>query len=94
MEEEVQALRQQVAAQSQEIAALRARLAAFESGVSNVATEGLTGIEALPQDPVLTKADIAKFSRQIILPEMRVQGQLSLKVSLYNKGFFLYKSCL
>jgi hypothetical protein len=34
----------------------------------------------LPPEPELSKEDVAKFSRQMILPEFRAKGQLALKV--------------
>lgn len=89
----LRALKDQLAAQTQEIALLKLRLAAYET-VSNVtatnvtATDGMTaeGVKEavsspLSANPTLTKEDIAKFSRQIILPEFRVRGQLCLKKS-------------
>ena len=87
MEAEILSLKQQLAAQAQEITLLKGRLAAYEMAASVRAPavgDAETLLAALPAEPTLSKEDVAKFSRQIILPEMRVRGQLCLKVRRYQ----------
>ncbi len=85
MEEEIRALKKMLEAQRIEINVLRSRLAAYESADAVVETVVKTAVEAvvlprLPPNPELSKEDVAKFSRQMILPEFRAKGQLALKV--------------
>ncbi len=85
MEAEIRDLKDQLAAQAQEIAVLKARLTAYEAAAGlqpTVAAEDFeTLLSPLPAVPELNKVDVAKFSRQMILPEFRARGQLRLKVS-------------
>ncbi len=81
MEEEIRALKKMLEAQRIEINALRSRLAAYESAEAAVKTaDSKAVLSELPPDPELSKEDVAKFSRQMILPEFRARGQLALKV--------------
>ncbi len=85
MEEEIRALKKMLEAQRIEIVSLRSRLAAYESADAVVEAAVKTAVEAavlprLPPEPELSKEDVAKFSRQMILPEFRPKGQLALKV--------------
>jgi hypothetical protein len=82
MEEEIQALKKMLEAQRIEINALRSRLAAYESAeaVAVHTANSMAVLPELPPDPELSKEDVAKFSRQMILPEFRPKGQLALKV--------------
>jgi hypothetical protein len=79
MEEEIRALKKMLEAQRIEIDALKSRLAAYESAEA-VAVETANSMAVLPLEPELSKEDVAKFSRQMILPEFRAKGQLALKV--------------
>jgi hypothetical protein len=79
MEEEIRALKKMLEAQRIEIIALKSRLAAYESAEVETANS-MAALPGLPPDPELSKEDVAKFSRQMILPEFRAKGQLALKV--------------
>ena len=82
MEEEIRRLQDKLAAQTEEICRLRARLAAYETRppATLTAAEEVKALPPLPTETKLTNVDIQKYARQIILPEFRVGGQLSLKV--------------
>jgi hypothetical protein len=79
MEEEIRTLKKMLEAQRIEINALKSRLAAYESAEVETANS-MAVLPRLPPDPELSKEDVAKFSRQMILPEFRARGQLALKV--------------
>jgi len=81
MEEEIRALKKMLEAQRIEIDALKSRLAAYESVEAAVqSANSIAVLPRLPPEPKLSKEDVAKFSRQMILPEFRPNGQLALKV--------------
>ncbi len=82
MEEEIRALKKMLEAQRIEINALKNRLAAYESAeaVAVETANSMAVLPRLPPEPELSKEDVAKFSRQMILPEFRAKGQLALKV--------------
>ncbi len=82
MEEEIRALKKMLETQRTEIDVLRSRLAAYESAeaVAVETANSMAVLTRLPPEPELNKEDVAKFSRQMILPEFRARGQLALKV--------------
>jgi hypothetical protein len=81
MEEEIRALKKMLEAQRIEIDVLKSRLAAYESAEAAVhSANSMAVLPRLPPEPELSKEDVAKFSRQMILPEFRARGQLALKV--------------
>ena len=79
LEEEILNLKRQLADKDEEINTLKTKLRAYqvEDGVS--VSTGLN-LPEMEREPNLTNKDIAKYSRQIILPEFRVRSQKKLKV--------------
>uniref|UniRef100_A0A3P8TU58 Adenylyltransferase and sulfurtransferase MOCS3 n=1 Tax=Amphiprion percula TaxID=161767 RepID=A0A3P8TU58_AMPPE len=69
MAEEVCCLKAQLKEKEKEIAALKKKLAQLEK---------VTPITSLTSKPALSNEDIMRYSRQLLLPELGVQGQLNL----------------
>ena len=66
------------------ISDLRQKLRAYESADKVSACSGLN-LPPLDKATALNNTDIARFSRQIILPEFRVKSQKILKVGTDSK---------
>ncbi|KAM8947232.1 adenylyltransferase and sulfurtransferase MOCS3 [Pelodytes ibericus] len=77
---DVQSLRDEIQIKDAEIQRLRDKLAAFEKGNSSSLPEILHAKEKLPEltKSILTNADILRYSRQLVLPEFGVKGQLNV----------------
>nr|XP_061798682.1 adenylyltransferase and sulfurtransferase MOCS3-like [Nerophis lumbriciformis] len=81
MAEEVGYLKAQLREKEEEIATLKNKLAIFEKNNKTLVPELL--IRGTPLPPLLAKSalsneDIMRYSRQLLLPEFGVQGQLNL----------------
>ncbi|KAM9707644.1 adenylyltransferase and sulfurtransferase MOCS3 [Menidia menidia] len=81
MDHDVSSLKAQLKEKEKEVAALRARLAQMEK--SSQASVPVLHSEVAPLAPLTVKAalsneDIMRYSRQLLLPELGVQGQLNL----------------
>ncbi|XP_049918646.1 adenylyltransferase and sulfurtransferase MOCS3 [Epinephelus moara] len=80
MAEEVCCLKAQLEAKEKEIAALKNKLAQLEKSHTSVQElyEKVTPLTPLKAKAVLSNEDIMRYSRQLLLPELGVQGQLKL----------------
>lgn len=80
MAEEVRCLKAQLEAKEKEIAALKNKLAQLEKSHTSVQElyEKVTPLTPLKAKAVLSNEDIMRYSRQLLLPELGVQGQLKL----------------
>ncbi|XP_039993908.1 adenylyltransferase and sulfurtransferase MOCS3 isoform X2 [Xiphias gladius] len=80
MAQEACRLRAQLKEQEQEIAVLRNKLAQLEKSHSSVPElhEEVTPLTPLKAKPALSNEDIMRYSRQLLLPELGVQGQMNL----------------
>ncbi|XP_077405096.1 adenylyltransferase and sulfurtransferase MOCS3 [Vanacampus margaritifer] len=81
MAEEVDYLKAQLREKEKEIAALKNKLAAFEKKNNNFIPQLLdrvTELTPLTDTAALSNEDIMRYSRQLLLPELGVQGQLNL----------------
>ncbi|XP_077587542.1 adenylyltransferase and sulfurtransferase MOCS3 [Stigmatopora nigra] len=81
MDEELCYLKAQLRKQEEEIASLKNKLALFEKKKPTLAPELL--FRGTPLPPLIAKSslsneDIMRYSRQLLLPEFGVQGQLNL----------------
>ena len=79
MDQEITELRKELAEKNRRIEVLEKRLLTYET-VENIKVSPGTNLSKINREPELNNNDIAKFSRQIILPEFRVRSQKKLKV--------------
>jgi len=80
LKHEIAGLKRELAEKNAAIESLVVKLRAYESKDSIQVSDGVN-LPSLPQNQDLTNNDIAKFSRQLILPELRVKSQKILKGS-------------
>ncbi|XP_037023305.2 adenylyltransferase and sulfurtransferase MOCS3 [Artibeus jamaicensis] len=73
---EVRALQAEVARREKELSSLKQRLAA--ALLAEEEPERPTPVSPLPPKAALTRDEILRYSRQLVLPELGVQGQLRL----------------
>lgn len=80
MAEEVRCLKAQLETKEKEIAALKNKLAQLEKSHTSVQElyEKVTPLTPLKAKAALSNEDIMRYSRQLLLPELGVQGQLKL----------------
>lgn len=80
MTEEVSCLKLQLRKKEEEIAALRKRLEQLEKGSTSAleVCDKVTPLSPLTAKSALSNEDIMRYSRQLLLPELGVRGQLSL----------------
>ncbi|XP_068608069.1 adenylyltransferase and sulfurtransferase MOCS3 [Brachionichthys hirsutus] len=80
MAEEVGSLRAQLEEREKEIAALKYKLAQLEKDDGSVLElcDKVTPLTPLKAKAALSNEDIMRYSRQLLLPELGVQGQLNL----------------
>ncbi|KAK5857179.1 hypothetical protein PBY51_010438 [Eleginops maclovinus] len=80
MAHEVHCLKAQLEEKEKEIVALKNKLAHLEKGNASVLKlyEKVTPLSALQAKAALSNEDIMRYSRQLLLPELGVQGQLNL----------------
>ncbi|XP_075964360.1 adenylyltransferase and sulfurtransferase MOCS3 [Anarhichas minor] len=80
MSDEVRCLKAQLEEKEKEIAALKNKLARVEKSPATVLElhEKVTPLTPLKAKAALSNEDIMRYSRQLILPELGVQGQLNL----------------
>ncbi|KAM9842460.1 adenylyltransferase and sulfurtransferase MOCS3 [Aulostomus maculatus] len=78
--EEVSCLKAQLREKDEEIIALRNKLALLEKKHSSVPElrDRVTPLTPLEVKPALSNEDIMRYSRQLLLPELGVKGQLNL----------------
>ncbi|KAB1262179.1 Adenylyltransferase and sulfurtransferase MOCS3 [Camelus dromedarius] len=74
--EEVLSLQAEVAQREEELSSLKQRLAA--ALVAEQESERLIPVSPLPPKAALSRDEILRYSRQLVLPELGVQGQLRL----------------
>lgn len=80
MAEEVRCLKAQLETKEKEIAALKNKVAQLEKSHTSVQElyEKVTPLTPLKAKAALSNEDIMRYSRQLLLPELGVQGQLKL----------------
>ncbi|XP_071353625.1 adenylyltransferase and sulfurtransferase MOCS3 isoform X2 [Trachinotus anak] len=80
MSQEVSCLKAQLREREEEISALKNKLAQLEKSHNSALElhDEVTPLTPLKAKPALSKEDIMRYSRQLLLPELGVQGQLSL----------------
>uniref|UniRef100_A0A8C2XRP6 Molybdenum cofactor synthesis 3 n=1 Tax=Cyclopterus lumpus TaxID=8103 RepID=A0A8C2XRP6_CYCLU len=80
MADEVRCLKARLEEREKEIAALKNKLARVEKGCAPVPElyEKVTPLTPLRAKTALSNEDIMRYSRQLLLPELGVQGQLNL----------------
>ncbi|XP_040916747.1 adenylyltransferase and sulfurtransferase MOCS3 [Toxotes jaculatrix] len=80
MSQEVCCLKAQLREQEKEITALKEKLARLEKSHNSALElhDKVTPLTPLKAKPALSNEDIMRFSRQLLLPELGVQGQLNL----------------
>ncbi|XP_031702814.1 adenylyltransferase and sulfurtransferase MOCS3 [Anarrhichthys ocellatus] len=80
MSDEVRCLKAQLEEKEKEIAALKNKLSRVEKSPATVLElhEKVTPLTPLKAKAALSNEDIMRYSRQLILPELGVQGQLNL----------------
>ncbi|XP_068578007.1 adenylyltransferase and sulfurtransferase MOCS3 isoform X2 [Cebidichthys violaceus] len=80
MSDEVRCLKAELEEKEREIAALKKKLARVEKGPASVLElhEKVTPLTPLKAKAALSNEDIMRYSRQLLLPELGVQGQLNL----------------
>ncbi|XP_048205583.1 adenylyltransferase and sulfurtransferase MOCS3 [Perognathus longimembris pacificus] len=76
--EDVAALQAEVAQREEQLSALKRRLAAALRAERAAESEGPAPVSPLPPKPALSRAEILRYSRQLVLPELGVRGQLRL----------------
>uniref|UniRef100_A0A8C0CGK5 Rhodanese domain-containing protein n=1 Tax=Balaenoptera musculus TaxID=9771 RepID=A0A8C0CGK5_BALMU len=74
--EEVLTLQAEVAQREEEVSSLKQRLAA--ALLAEQESERSVPVSPLPPKAALSRAEILRYSRQLVLPELGVQGQLRL----------------
>ncbi|KAM5245809.1 adenylyltransferase and sulfurtransferase MOCS3 [Ctenodactylus gundi] len=79
--EEVSALRAAVAQREEELNSLKQRLAAALLAEQQPEPEQRIPMSPLPPKAALSREEILRYSRQLVLPELGVQGQLRLAAS-------------
>ncbi|XP_033860391.3 adenylyltransferase and sulfurtransferase MOCS3 [Acipenser ruthenus] len=82
MEREIESLKQQLLAKDNEIAVLKEKLALQKDSRCTSSTAGLqvvvTELSRLEERTALSNEEIMRYSRQLLLPELGVKGQLTL----------------
>ncbi|RVE57043.1 hypothetical protein OJAV_G00212160 [Oryzias javanicus] len=80
MDHELCSLKRQLEEKEKEIAALRNKLARVEKNQASVLDlqDKVTSLSPLIAKPSLSNKDILRYSRQLLLPNLGVQGQLKL----------------
>ncbi|KAM8916875.1 adenylyltransferase and sulfurtransferase MOCS3 [Spinachia spinachia] len=80
MSDEVRSWKEQLEEKEKEVAALRNKLARVETSRAAVLRphEKVTPLSPLKAKAALSNEDIMRYSRQLLLPELGVQGQLNL----------------
>ncbi|CAG5866281.1 unnamed protein product [Menidia menidia] len=80
MDQDVGSLKAQLKEKEKEVAALRARLAQMEKSRASVPElhSDVAPLTPLTAKAALSNEDIMRYSRQLLLPELGVQGQLNL----------------
>ncbi|XP_047249182.1 adenylyltransferase and sulfurtransferase MOCS3 [Girardinichthys multiradiatus] len=80
MAQEAGSLKAQLKEKEKEIAALKNRLAQLEKSHASVPElqDKVTPLSPLTTKPALSNEDIMRYSRQLLLPELGVKGQLNL----------------
>ncbi|KAM3594047.1 uncharacterized protein V6R79_001249 [Siganus canaliculatus] len=80
MDQELSSLKAQLKEKDQEIAVLKQKLAQLEKRCTSVAElyDTVTLLSPLTAKPALSNEDIMRYSRQLLLPQLGVQGQLNL----------------
>ncbi|XP_059209528.1 adenylyltransferase and sulfurtransferase MOCS3 [Centropristis striata] len=80
MAEEVRCLKAQLEEKEKEIAALKNKVAQLEKSQASVLElhDKVTPLSPLRAKPALSNEDIMRYSRQLLLPQLGVQGQLNL----------------
>ncbi|KAF6717904.1 Adenylyltransferase and sulfurtransferase MOCS3 [Oryzias melastigma] len=80
MDHELCSLKRQLEEKEKEIAALRNKLARVEKNQASVLElqDKVTTLSPLTAKPSLSNKDILRYSRQLLLPDFGVQGQLKL----------------
>ncbi|KAM4724528.1 adenylyltransferase and sulfurtransferase MOCS3 [Anableps anableps] len=80
MAQEVCSLKAQLEEKEKEIAALKNKLAQLEKSHASVLElrDKVTPLSPLTVKPALSNEDIMRYSRQLLLPELGVKGQLNL----------------
>ncbi|TNN83060.1 Adenylyltransferase and sulfurtransferase MOCS3 [Liparis tanakae] len=80
MEDELRCLKARLEEREKEVAALKNKLARVEKDRASGPElyEGVTPLKPLMAKPALSNEDIMRYSRQLLLPELGVQGQLNL----------------
>ncbi|KAM6164400.1 adenylyltransferase and sulfurtransferase MOCS3 [Rhynchocyon petersi] len=76
--EEVLALRAEVAQREEELNILKQRLAVALSAEQDSEPQRLVPVPPLPPKAALSRDEILRYSRQLVLPELGVHGQLRL----------------
>ncbi|KAM9589724.1 adenylyltransferase and sulfurtransferase MOCS3 [Trichechus inunguis] len=76
--EEVLALRAEVTQREEELSSLKQRLAAALLAEEESEPERLVPVSPLPPKAALSRDEILRYSRQLVLPELGVHGQLRL----------------
>ncbi|XP_060938628.1 adenylyltransferase and sulfurtransferase MOCS3 [Limanda limanda] len=78
--EELRSLKAQLREQERELEALRNKLAQLEKSPTPALElhDKVTPLSPLEAKPALSNEDIMRYSRQLLLPELGVQGQLNL----------------
>ncbi|MEQ2223834.1 Molybdenum cofactor synthesis protein 3 [Ilyodon furcidens] len=80
MAQEAGSLKAQLKEKEKEIAALKNKLAQLEKSYASVPElqDKVTPLSPLTTKPALSNEDIMRYSRQLLLPELGVKGQLNL----------------
>uniref|UniRef100_A0A3P9JGN4 Adenylyltransferase and sulfurtransferase MOCS3 n=1 Tax=Oryzias latipes TaxID=8090 RepID=A0A3P9JGN4_ORYLA len=78
MDNEMCSLKRQLEEKEKEIAALRSKLARVEKASELKIQDKVTTLSPLTAKPSLSNEDIMRYSRQLLLPDLGVQGQLKL----------------
>ncbi|XP_020030746.2 adenylyltransferase and sulfurtransferase MOCS3 [Castor canadensis] len=76
--EDILALQAEVAQREKQLDSLKQRLAAALLAEQEPEPERLAAMSPLPPKPSLSRDEILRYSRQLVLPELGVQGQLRL----------------
>ncbi|XP_042555171.1 adenylyltransferase and sulfurtransferase MOCS3 [Dipodomys spectabilis] len=76
--EDVVALQAEVALREEQLSSLKERLAAALLAEQGAEPARPAAVPPLPPKPALSRAEILRYSRQLVLPELGVRGQLRL----------------
>lgn len=77
-EDDVAALEDEIARREEELASLKRRLAAALASARDPEPEPPSPPPPLPPKAALSRDEILRYSRQLLLPELGVRGQLRL----------------